>query len=181
MHVSTLIVQLVAVAAALVPAAMSQEQLRVGDPAPDFTLPYATRDTIVTSGLKLSEMVGTKNIVLAFYPADWSGGCTKQMCTMRDNFTALGDLHAFVYGISGDYVFSHREWARFHDLPFPLLSDHDHAVARRYASFNAKTGYNLRTVYVIDRRGTIAYMDLSYKAGSNESFERLSEALRGFR
>jgi len=53
------------------------KELKVGDPAPDFSLPYATRDSVARDSLKLSSLVGKKNIVLAFYPADWSGGCTK--------------------------------------------------------------------------------------------------------
>jgi peroxiredoxin len=156
----------------------ADDQLRVGDAAPDFTLPCATKDTIDRAGITLSQAIGHGNIILAFYPADWSGGCTTEVCTMRDNFGALGELNTRVFGISGDYVFSHHEWAKFHNLQFPLLSDHNHAVAQRYSSYNHETGYNLRTVYVLDGRGLIAYIDLAYKAGSQESFDRLKAALR---
>jgi len=154
------------------------DELRVGDAAPDFTLPYATKDTIDFAGVKLSDIVGKDIIILAFYPADWSGGCTKEVCTFRDNFAALSKLGAAIYGISGDYVFSHREWAKHHNLPFTLLSDHNHEVARAYNSFNDLTGYNRRTVFVIGREGKIAYKDLSYNAGSTASFEQLKLALR---
>lgn len=157
--------------------ASSEDELRVGHAAPDFTLPYATKDTIDFVGVRLSDIIGKDIIILAFYPADWSGGCTKQVCTFRDNFSTLSNLGAAVYGISGDYVFSHREWAKHHNLPFTLLSDHNHEVARAYDCFNDLTGYNLRTVYVIDREGKIAYIDLSYKPGSAESFEQLKNAL----
>jgi hypothetical protein len=74
---------------------------KVGDAAPDFSLPYATRDSIASDDLKLSSLVGKRNIVLAFYPADWSGGCTKEVCTLRDNFTALSALNAEIIGLSG--------------------------------------------------------------------------------
>jgi len=156
--------------------AFSGEPLRVGDKAPDFTLPGATKDSL-TGDVKLSDLVGKSAIVLAFYPADWSGGCTKEMCTMRDNFGALSGLGATVFGISGDYVFSHREWAKYHNLQFSLLSDHSHQVAKTYTSYNPESGMNLRTVYVIDRQGKIAYIDLAYKAGESESFENLKGAL----
>jgi peroxiredoxin len=152
--------------------------LKIGDMAPDFTLPYATKDTIDFAGIRLSDVVGKSNIILAFYPADWSGGCTKEMCSMRDNFGHLSDLGATVFGISGDYVYSHHEWARFHNLQFALLSDHDHAVARRYESYNDETGYNRRTIYVIDRSGRIVYVDPAYKAQGSESFSQLSGALK---
>ena len=156
--------------------ALSGDPLKVGDKAPDFTLPCATKDSI-TNDVKLSNLVGKNNIILAFYPADWSGGCTKEMCMMRDNFGALSELGATVYGISGDYVFSHREWAKYHNLQFALLSDHSHGVAKTYSSYNPDNGMNLRTVYVINKKGNIAYMDLAYKAGAPESFDKLKVAL----
>ena len=155
------------------------DALTMGGPAPDFNLPYATKDTINQAGIRLSDVIGKNVVVLAFYPADWSGGCTKEMCTIRDNFAALADLGATVFGISGDYVYSHHEWAKHHNLQFALLGDHNHDVARAYASFNAASGYNMRTVFMIDRAGKIAYMDMSYKAGSPESFEKLKAALAG--
>jgi peroxiredoxin len=151
-------------------------KLKVGDQAPDFTLPGATKDSLEQAGITLSSVRGG-TVILGFYPADWSGGCTKEMCTMRDNFADLGTLGATVYGISGDYVYSHHEWARALDLPFTLLSDHQHRVARLYDSYNEESGFNIRTVYVIDRQGKIAYIDPAYKAGSAESFARLKEAL----
>ena len=155
---------------------LAADRLAVGDKAPDFTLPLATKDTIVQA-LKLSDVIGKDNIILAFYPADWSGGCTKEMCTMRDNFGELSQLGATVYGISGDYVFSHREWAKYHNLQFALLSDHNHDVARLYSSYNTSTGFNLRTIYVIDKVGRIAYIDPAYIAGSADSFDKLKGAL----
>ncbi|MBI4535902.1 MAG: redoxin domain-containing protein [Ignavibacteriae bacterium] len=161
----------------LVPQAHATEGPKLGNRAPDFTLPYATMDTIDRAGLTLSKAIGARNIILAFYPADWSGGCTKEMCTMRDNIGSLAELGAEVYGISGDYVYSHHEWAKHHSLQFPLLSDHNHEVATAYASFNPTSGYNRRTVYVVDRSGYIAYVDLEYSVRTPESFEKLKAAL----
>jgi len=157
----------------------SQEMLApaVGQKAPDFALQYATRDSIIRTPLRLSEVVGKQNIILAFYPADWSGGCTKEVCTMRDDFSNLQKLNADVYGISGDYVWSHFEWAKHHNLPFKLLSDHDHAVAKTYASYNEKSLFNKRTVFVVDKMGNIAYADLEYSVRDDEDFKRLKEAL----
>jgi peroxiredoxin len=172
-----MIIGLAAVAASLAGTPAALGKLKVGDKAPDFTLPGASKDTVVQAGISLSSRIGGKAIILAFYPADWSGGCTKEMCTMRDNFSDLGTLGATVFGVSGDYVYSHREWAKALGLPFMLLSDHDHHVARAYDSYNEESGFNARTVFVIDRQGTIAYIDPAYKAGSPESFAKLKEAL----
>lgn len=154
-----------------------QERLRVGDPAPMFTLPYATKDSIHRGGLRLEDIIGSQNIILAFYPANWSGGCTREMCMMRDNFASLSELNATVFGISGDYVYAHHEWAKHLELPFGLLSDHDHSVARLYESYNPETGFNRRTVYVINRSGKISYIDPAYDTRSPDSFERLRSAL----
>ena len=156
-----------------------EEAPKVGDPAPGFSLPYATRDSVARDTLALSALVGKSNIILAFYPADWSGGCTKEVCTLRDNFSSLGSMNADVIGISGDYVHSHHEWAKHHNLPFRLASDHDHSVAKRYGSYNPTYGYNRRTVFVVDKQGRIAYADLAYSARDAVSFEKLQAALKG--
>ena len=157
---------------------LSQDTLKVGDIAPDFSLPYATKDSVAQDSLTLSKLVGERFIVLAFYPADWSGGCTKEMCTMRDRFSELSTLDAEVLPISGDYKFAHHEWAKSQGFPFRMLSDHLHKVGRLYNSFNEGVGYNKRTVYVIDKSGNIVYMDLRYTTRDESSFEKLKDALR---
>jgi peroxiredoxin len=155
----------------------SEQKIDVGQIAPDFSLQYATRDSIARIPLKLSNIVGGRNIVLAFYPADWSGGCTKEMCTMRDDFKDLEKLNAELLAISGDYVFAHYAWAKEQNFPFRLLSDHLHTVAKLYDSYNDKYGFNKRTVFVIDKRGKIAYEDLEYSVADNDDFGRLKDAL----
>ncbi|MBI5214650.1 MAG: peroxiredoxin [Ignavibacteriae bacterium] len=162
---------------ALLSQQSSQKSLAVGDAAPDFSLPYATQDSVASEDLKLSSFAGKRNVVLAFYPADWSGGCTKEVCTLRDNFSALANLDAEILGISGDYEYSHHEWAKHHQLPFKLVSDHNHSVAKTYSSFN-ESGYNKRTVYVVDKSGKIAYIDLQYSVRTPDSFNKLQEALK---
>jgi peroxiredoxin len=150
----------------------------VGEAAPDFELPYATREAVASDRVTLSAFRGRSRVILAFYPADWSGGCTKEVCTLRDHFAALGELAAEVIAISGDYVYSHHAWAKHHDLPFRLAADHDHAVARRYASYNAESGMDRRTVFLVDREGKVAYVDLAYSAKDSTSFDQLVEVLR---
>ena len=154
---------------------------QVGEHAPDFKLPYATRDSVARDSLSLAALTGTRNVVLAFYPADWSGGCTKEVCSLRDNFTELGALSADVVGISGDYVFSHFEWAKHHDLPFRLASDHKHEVGKAYGSYDEASGFNKRTVFVVDRQGRVAYADLAYSVRDSVSFGKLKSALAGLK
>lgn len=157
--------------------AQTPPALEVGQPAPDFALLYATRDSIYRTPLKLSDFAGKRNVILAFYPADWSSGCTKEVCSMRDDFGNLDKLNAEILAISGDYVYSHFEWAKHHNLPFKLVSDHLHDVAKTYASYNEKYGMNRRTVFVIDKSGKIAYVKIPYSVADEEDFKRLKEVL----
>ncbi|HJQ26616.1 MAG TPA: peroxiredoxin [Blastocatellia bacterium] len=158
----------------------SAEGPQVGQAAPDFELPWATQEKLYLARnewLKLSSLQGA-NVILAFYPADWSGGCTTEVCTFRDSWNDLGKLDAKLLAISGDYVFSHQEWAKHHKLDFPLLSDHDHAIAKLYGSYQpALGGINKRTVYLIDKKGVVQYKNLAFKAGAKEDYEALRAAL----
>jgi glutaredoxin-dependent peroxiredoxin len=152
---------------------------KVGEAAPDFKLPYATQEKLFMKPeeqMSLSSLRG-KNVILAFYPADWSGGCTTEVCTFRDTFMEFGKLNATVLGISGDYVFSHHEWAKHHKLQFPLLSDHDHRVAKAYDSYMEQYGFNKRTVYLIDKDGVVRYVNLAFKAGDKKDYDALRAEL----
>ncbi len=180
MHARVNFIPLILIACALFFAQTlsAQDSVKVGDHAPDFTLPAATKDSVIRAGVHLADRIGLNTIILAFYPADWSGGCTAEMCTMRDNFASLSQLGADVLGISGDYVFSHHEWAKYQHLQFTLLSDHNHAVAKAYQSYNPQSGFNRRTIYLVDRTGKIAYIDRAYNPNSQESFNKLKAELQ---
>jgi peroxiredoxin len=152
---------------------------KLGEAAPDFKLPYATQEGIFMKPdeqISLSSQRG-HNVILAFYPADWSGGCTTEVCTLRDTFAELSKLNAKVLAISGDYVFSHQEWAKHHNLQFPLLSDHDHHVARMFDSYMEGVGFNKRTVYLIDKDGVVRYVNLAFKAGDKKDYDALRAEL----
>ena len=91
---------------------------QVGDAAPEFTL-------MDDEGKewKASDHYGKKIVVLYFYPADFTGGCTKQACGYRDDFSKLQDAGVEVVGISGDSVKNHEAFKKFHKLNFTLLAD----------------------------------------------------------
>jgi peroxiredoxin len=165
--------------AAKVAASAATAAPKVGEAAPDFKLPYATQEKLFMKPEEQMSLAGLrgKNVILAFYPADWSGGCTTEVCTFRDTFMEFGKLNAEVLGISGDYVFSHQEWAKHHKLPFPLLSDHDHRVAKAYDSYMEQYGFNKRTVYLIDKDGVVRYVNLAFKAGDKKDYDALRAEL----
>jgi thioredoxin-dependent peroxiredoxin len=101
---------------------------KIGDKAPDFNLPNAKNEMVSLASFKGDW------IVLYFYPKDDTPGCTKEACTFRDDLHKLEKLGAKVVGISVDDGASHAEFAKKYNLPFPLLSDKDGAVASQYGA-----------------------------------------------
>lgn len=129
----------------------------VGDKAPLFDLP-----TFPKGRTKLSQFKGKQNVVLYFYPRDDTPGCTKQACGFRDEIGEFQSAETVVLGISTDSVDSHEKFAAKFSLPFPLLSDEDHAVAEKYGTWVEKNMYGKksmgiqRTTFLIDKSGKIA-------------------------
>lgn len=171
---------LAATVAVMAVGSKNDKPLHVGNRAPEFALPWATADKIELNELwKLSEHAAKKPVVVAFYPADFSGGCTKQMCSYRDNFKEIQALGVELAPISGDYVFSHQAWCKQEKFPFALLSDHLHKVAAEYGSYNPDSGWNSRTVFVVDTKGIIRYIDWKYNPMPEaRSFSNLKAAIQ---
>lgn len=101
------------------------ETLRVGEPAPDFSLPSSTGEMV-----KLSDFRSKSAVVLFFYPKDNSPACTMEACSFRDSHEAFREAGAAVIGISADSEKSHRGFAERFRLPYLLLADRDGAVRR---------------------------------------------------
>lgn len=103
------------------------DDLNVGDKAPEFEARDDAGKTV-----KSSDIVGKKVIVVYFYPADLTGGCTKQACGFRDDMKTLSGKDVVVLGVSGDSVENHKIFKKEHDLNFQLLADEDGAVAKAF-------------------------------------------------
>jgi len=103
------------------------EGVKVGDKAPTF---QATDDQGKT--WKSEDHVGKKVVVIYFYPADFTGGCTKQACAFRDNAKALADKGVEIVGVSGDSAKNHELFKKHHKLEFTLLADEDGALAKKF-------------------------------------------------
>jgi peroxiredoxin Q/BCP len=101
--------------------------LKVGDPAPEFT---AKDDT--GKDWKSSDHFGKKLVVVYFYPADTTGGCTKQACGFRDNLSKLADAGVEVVGVSGDSVRNHQLFKKKESLNFALLADESGEIAEKF-------------------------------------------------
>jgi peroxiredoxin Q/BCP len=126
--------------------------LRVGQEAPDFTLPDRGGKMV-----RLSEFRGRKAVVLYFYPKDNTPGCTKESCAFRDSYQDFLDAGAEVIGVSGDDSSSHERFATKYNLPFVLLSDRGGQVRAKYgvpATLGLLPG---RATFVIDRDGIVRH------------------------
>ncbi|MDX2119977.1 MAG: peroxiredoxin [Gemmatimonadota bacterium] len=159
------------------PTAVLVSGPREGDRAPDFLLPWASRDTVVgpEPWFGLSGQRG-KVVVLAFYPKAFTPGCTAEMRTFADQYAELFGEDVVVVGISADSLETQQRFAASLGLPFRLLSDRDQKVSRLYGSAD-REGYNRRTVYVIDRQGRVTYADLRFRALEPASYRDLDRAV----
>lgn len=114
--------------------AMAQE-LKVGDKAPEF---MSTDDA--GKAFKSSDVVGKKIVVVYFYPADFTGGCTNQACAFRDDYAKLKEKGVEVIGVSGDSVKGHAAFKTYYKLPFKLLADEEGTVAKAFGVPAGKGG-----------------------------------------
>lgn len=119
----------------------------VGDVAPDFDLETTQNETLALSSLR------GRKVVLFFYPADASPGCTMQVCALRDIYEELAGHGAEVVGINGQSVESHQRFAETNAVPFPILSDTDNNVRRLYGAFSWRLPS--RVTYLIDEDGVV--------------------------
>ena len=122
--------------------------LDVGSMAPDFA---ATLDD--GTPFRLSELRGQKNVVLYFYPAAFSGGCTKQACQLRDNYDVISEHDAVIIGVSKDTAAKHAAFRERYSLGFPMVG----ATKELLDTYDVKSflGLRARITYVIDKAGII--------------------------
>ena len=131
-------------------------RLGSGDRAPAFSLPDQDGRKV-----SLKDFAGAP-VVVYFYPADDTPGCTTEACQFNDNLRAFGRAGVAVVGVSPDDAASHRAFRTRYRLRFPLLSDERHAVMERYGAWGEKTLYGrksvgvIRSTFLVDARGTVA-------------------------
>ena len=127
--------------------------VKIGDTAPDFTLPSQAGTSV-----SLSDFRGKKNVVVYFYPKDDTPGCTKEACAFRDQYQVFTDAGAEVIGISGDSQESHKQFTTKYNLPFTLLSDTSNKVRQLYGVPATLWILPGRVTYVIDKEGIIRHI-----------------------
>jgi len=144
--------------------------------APDFTLQNTNGDEISLSSFK-----GDKNVVLFFFPLAFTGTCTEELCTTRDNMKLYDSLDAEVIAISVDSFFTLNEFNRNQNLNFTLFSDFNREVAEKYNvlydDFFGMEGVAKRSAFVIDKEGAIQYQEILEDAGELPDFKKIQETL----
>jgi peroxiredoxin Q/BCP len=150
----------------------------VGRRAPDFSLPWASRDGVgpVESPYQLASDRG-RTVVIAFYPRDFTKGCTAQMQTFGEQYDSLFGPDVTLVAISTDSVTTHSRFAASLKLPFRLLSDPEQRVSKQYASKDG-SGYNRRTVYVVGPDGRVKYRNMKFNALDPNSYSELRAAVK---
>lgn len=139
-------------------------RLSPGDPAPDFTLPDADGKPV-----SLADFRG-RRVVVYFYPAASTPGCTTQACDFRDSLTDLGDAGLEVLGISPDKPVKLAKFRDAEGLTFSLLSDEDRSVLTAWGAFGEKTMYGktvtgvIRSTFVVDAEGRIEVAQYNVRA-----------------
>jgi peroxiredoxin len=138
-------------------AQAENQGLPVGIEAPNFTLPDANNEPI-----SLLDFRG-KNVVLVFYPLDWSPACSDQLSLYQSELPEFEKHDAQVIGISVDSLYSHGAWGVVRGITYPLLADfHPKGeVSRLYGVMRQAEGFSERALYIIDRQGTIRYSHVS--------------------
>lgn len=151
-------------------------KINIGQPAPDFSLYDSDKKKIT-----LSELKG-HNILLLFFPAAFSGTCTTELCSVRDNISMYDHVNAKVFGISVDMVYTLAKYKADQRLNFELLSDFNKDVSTAYGALYETFSYEMkgvskRSAFVIDKAGIIRYAEVLEKASDLPNFGRIQEIL----
>lgn len=151
--------------------------VKVGDKAPDFTLPDMDLKT-----RNLREFLGIK-VVLAFYVGAFTSTCTKEVCEFRDSMARLVDLNAQVIGISVNDPYSNKAFVEKNRLPFPVLSDYNREVIKIYGvelfDFSGLKGYTVakRSIFILDEQGIVRYVWISDDPSVEPKYDEVQKAL----
>jgi peroxiredoxin len=153
--------------------------IEIGQKAPDFTLFDSDKNKV-----SLSELKG-KNVVLLFFPLAFTGVCTAELCSVRDNIATYNQTNATVLGISVDSLFVLDKFKKEQNLNFPLLSDFNKTAATAYEAIYETfpafemQGVSKRAAFVIDQEGTIQYAEICATPGDLPNFEAIQKTLGG--
>ena len=150
--------------------------IEIGQTAPAFTLHDSDKNKVTLADYK------GKNILLLFFPQSFTGVCTAELCSLRDDIATYNNANAQVLGISVDSVFTLAKFKEEQKLNFPLLSDFNKEVSTAYDAIYTDwildmKGVSKRSAFVIDKEGIIRYAEVLESAGDLPNFEAIKQTL----
>ena len=152
--------------------------LQIGQPAPNFTLFSSQKEKI-----SLNDFAGNKNVLILFFPQSFTGVCTKELCSVRDDIARYNNANAEVLAISVDSIFTLAKFKEDQQLNFTLLSDFNKEVSALYESIYASFtdmdmhGVSKRSAFIVDKQGIIQYAQVLESAGDIPDFNAINETL----
>lgn len=163
---------------------MIKNTLKIGDKAPEFKLVTITENgpEVIT----LSEEMGSENLLLLFVPMAFTGGCTKEFCSLSESMSEYTNLGARVIGITGDNPFANAAWAQKEGITLTILSDYEHTATADYGvaydSFLPEKNLIMgqvpkRSAFIIDKSGVIQYVEVLENPGDMPDFSEIKKAL----
>ncbi|WP_301921176.1 redoxin domain-containing protein [Ferruginibacter sp.] len=150
--------------------------IEIGQTAPAFTLHDSEKNKVALADYK------GKNVLLMFFPQSFTGVCTAELCSLRDNIAIYNNANAQVFGISVDSVFTLAKFKEEQHLNFPLLSDFNKEVSTAYDAIYMDwildmKGVSKRSAFVIDKEGIVRYAEVLESAGDLPNFTAIEKTL----
>ena len=151
--------------------------IEIGTAAPDFTLYNSEKSEVSLSSFK------GKNVVLLFFPLAFTGVCTAELCSMRDDIATYSSLDAEILALSVDSLFTLEKFKEEQKLPFHLLSDFNKKVSASYGALYGNfvlgmEGVSKRAAFVIDKEGVVRYAEVLESAGDLPNFDDVKATLK---
>ena len=152
--------------------------IQIGQQAPDFSLFSSSKEKVT-----LSDFNGKKNVLILFFPQAFTGVCTTELCSVRDDIANYSNANAEILAISVDSIFTLAKFKELQQLNFTMLSDFNKEVSTSYHSiYNSFTDMNMkgvskRSAFIVDKAGIIQYAEVLESAGDIPNFAAINEAL----
>lgn len=150
----------------------------IRDIAPDFKLQNTNKDFV-----QLSDFKGERNVLILFYPLAFSGTCTTELCSTRDNLKIYESFNAEVIGISIDSFFVQKAFKDSQNLNFTILSDFNKTASESYGilyeDFYGMKGVSKRSAFIVDKEGVLRYAEVLEDASEIPNFNAIQEVLAG--
>ncbi len=153
--------------------------ISVGDIAPNFSLLNTNKELVDLNSLK------GQNVLILFFPLAFTGVCTEELCSIRDNISFYNDTDATVLGVSVDSCFTLEQFKTQQNINFDLLSDFNKEASRAYEAifdvfpFGEMKGVSKRSAFVVDKEGIIKYAEVLESPGDLPNFEAINKVLLG--